>query len=94
MWLCANENDGVTDSKMKTVATYRIVLSGVCRIAWIADSPTSVTHIESRPQPAAGFLEIESPIFDYLRERIRHASERRNRGKRGRIKGHVKISVV
>jgi hypothetical protein len=37
------------------------VLSEVCRIAWIADSPTSVTHIESRPQPPAGFLEIESP---------------------------------
>src|SRR5215831_16604275 len=32
MWLCANENDGVTDSKMKTAVRYRIVISGVCRI--------------------------------------------------------------
>jgi hypothetical protein len=39
MWLCANENDGVTDSKMKTAVTYRIVISGV----WI-DAPLDLVR--------------------------------------------------
>jgi len=41
MWLWANENDAVTDSKMKTAVTYRIVISGVAglkRPAWLAGS--------------------------------------------------------
>ena len=45
MWLCANENDGVTDSKMKTAVTYRIVISGVCRI----ETPCLVSRFPKAP---------------------------------------------
>jgi hypothetical protein len=65
MWLCANENDGVTDSKMKTAVTYRIVISrglpgAVARLVGIEVGVVS------------GVSNLESPGVSALGWRLRH----------------------